>query len=423
MKHSKQLKTIFTLLGLLAFFLLCLVPSGYAQKGTPVPYANNPAQLALSWTFTSSSAATGGFTARGLSWWQIYFIPSGTISGCSLSLDSSVGSGFNTGGIISSSSIGSCASAGSYTNASGSATTPTLLGQVTPTITGTGSVIVVLFGYVNNPAATGGGGGGGSNAAASATGSGVPTDADYGGLNVGGTLRGQTGVNPFGSTYAAQTDLSSVNGSPFSLYATLLNAQAATGTVTGSAVRAPSQSAYGVLTISGASIAGSPSGCSIALEQQQNTGGPASSAYFTQSFTPSNTYQSFLVSPASSAAAADDLLAVYSCSGAYPSAGTITATFAALNTTLPAGFSSSPVAAQQAVTASAAALPSNSVHSACVQASPNNGFTIYVGPSGVTTSTGFPLPPGQGVCYQVSNTNLIYVIASATGASVSVTGN
>lgn len=56
----------------------------------------------------------------------------------------------------------------------------------------------------------------GSNAAASATGSGVPADASYNGVNVGGTLRGQTGVNPTGSVYAGQIDLSSMNGIPLS---------------------------------------------------------------------------------------------------------------------------------------------------------------------------------------------------------------
>lgn len=59
---------------------------------------------------------------------------------------------------------------------------------------------------------TGSGGGGGGNDAASATGAAVPAKADYQGLNVGGTLRGQTAVNPAGSVYAGQTDLTSVNG-------------------------------------------------------------------------------------------------------------------------------------------------------------------------------------------------------------------
>jgi hypothetical protein len=55
------------------------------------------------------------------------------------------------------------------------------------------------------------------NAAASATGSAVPSSADYNGLNVAGNLRGQTGVNPSGSVYAAQNDISSVGGSTVAL--------------------------------------------------------------------------------------------------------------------------------------------------------------------------------------------------------------
>lgn len=41
------------------------------------------------------------------------------------------------------------------------------------------------------------------NAAASATGSAVPAQGDYLGINVGGTLRGQTGQNPSGTIYTA----------------------------------------------------------------------------------------------------------------------------------------------------------------------------------------------------------------------------
>ncbi len=47
----------------------------------------------------------------------------------------------------------------------------------------------------------------GGNAAASATGSAVPADAGYNGLNVGGTLRGQTGTNTSGSVYAGDVNV------------------------------------------------------------------------------------------------------------------------------------------------------------------------------------------------------------------------
>ncbi len=52
--------------------------------------------------------------------------------------------------------------------------------------------------------------GSGGNGAASNTGAAVPAQADYQGINVAGTLRGVTGVNPSGSIFAAQNDLTSI---------------------------------------------------------------------------------------------------------------------------------------------------------------------------------------------------------------------
>ncbi len=77
--------------------------------------------------------------------------------------------------------------------------------------------------------------------------------------------------------------------------------------------------------------------------------------------------------------------------------------------------------AQQAVTASAVNLGTNTAKSVCVHALIANTMNIYAGATGVTISTGMEIPPGQGYCWSVSNTNLVYVIASTTGASVSVT--
>jgi hypothetical protein len=73
---------------------------------------------------------------------------------------------------------------------------------------------------------------------------------------------------------------------------------------------------------------------------------------------------------------------------------------------------------QAGVTASAANLGTATAKNVCVEALITNTITVYAGASGVTTSTGIPLNPGQGFCWQVANTNLIYVIASTTGASV-----
>lgn len=74
---------------------------------------------------------------------------------------------------------------------------------------------------------------------------------------------------------------------------------------------------------------------------------------------------------------------------------------------------------QQAVTASAAALATNTSKNICVEALVGNTINVYLGASGVTTSTGLELPPGAASCWPVTNTNLVYVIASTTGASVS----
>lgn len=81
--------------------------------------------------------------------------------------------------------------------------------------------------------------------------------------------------------------------------------------------------------------------------------------------------------------------------------------------------SSAVVSGQQAVTASAVALPSNTAKEVCVKALVGNALNIYVGPSGVATTTGIELAPGDGYCTRVTNTNALFVVASSTGSSVS----
>jgi hypothetical protein len=89
--------------------------------------------------------------------------------------------------------------------------------------------------------------------------------------------------------------------------------------------------------------------------------------------------------------------------------------------TQPSGFAASPLAGQVAVTATAAALASNSTHEVCITALIANTIPIYVGGSGETTSTGYPMNAGDFYCWQVNNSNLLYVIASTTGASLAWT--
>jgi hypothetical protein len=75
-------------------------------------------------------------------------------------------------------------------------------------------------------------------------------------------------------------------------------------------------------------------------------------------------------------------------------------------------------AGQTAVTATAAALGSNSTKQVCIEALSTNSISVFIGGSGVTTSTGFELKAGAGKCMPLTNTNQIYVVASTTGATV-----
>lgn len=54
-----------------------------------------------------------------------------------------------------------------------------------------------------------------------------------------------------------------------------------------------------------------------------------------------------------------------------------------------------------------------------IKADLGNTITVYIGPSGVTTSTGFALTPGQVVTVSAASPSQVYVIASDDGASVS----
>ena len=53
-----------------------------------------------------------------------------------------------------------------------------------------------------------------------------------------------------------------------------------------------------------------------------------------------------------------------------------------------------------------------------VKALAGNSGTVYVGASGVTTSTGWPLTAGQEVLFPVQTANAIWAIASASSQVV-----
>jgi hypothetical protein len=75
------------------------------------------------------------------------------------------------------------------------------------------------------------------------------------------------------------------------------------------------------------------------------------------------------------------------------------------------------VTGQQNVTGSAAALSTQASRQVCVVADIGNTTTLYVGPSGVTSSTGLPLVAGQSTCFQLANVNLVNVVGTV-GAKI-----
>ena len=511
----KPIRKILALLCLAGLSLFANAQGGLQQQ------PGFPYQISGTYVFTSASGPSGGFNVQGLRYWQISFVTIGTVSSCSVSLDSSTGGGFTIGGIISAGTIGSCASPGVYTNST--ATTPTLVGQLTPTITGSGSVIVVILGYVNNPGVSG-------SSAASIT---SPVDGSgYVEVNCktgcGSTTLGQTvmasslpvaiasnqSAVPVSGTFWQTTQPVSLATAPTTpvtgtfwqttqpvSIATMpttpvtgtfwQTTQPVSGTVTANQGGTWNVAQSGTWTVTATQATGSnlhvvcDSGCS-------SSAGFADNSSFTVGTTPVNILGGYYTTGAAptltngSAARAridsNSYLYIDCATGCFqttqPVSGTVTAnagtgtfnvnlsqldgtnlgapsaygtspgavnvpgvnayvtntvpvsgTFyqatqpvslatAPTTPTQPSGFSSSPLTAQVSVTATAAALASNSTHTVCVEAVIANTIPVYVGASGVTTSTGFALNPGDEFCWQVNNSNLLYLIASTTGASI-----
>ena len=76
----------------------------------------------------------------------------------------------------------------------------------------------------------------------------------------------------------------------------------------------------------------------------------------------------------------------------------------------------------KAVTGTEAALDSNACRQVTIKALGGNVIPVYLGVTGVATSTGYELQPNDAVTLHITNTNLVYVIASTTGASVCYIG-
>ena len=73
---------------------------------------------------------------------------------------------------------------------------------------------------------------------------------------------------------------------------------------------------------------------------------------------------------------------------------------------------------QQAVTASAVALPTNTAKEVCISVLVSGTQIVYFGITGVTTSTGQEIIQGGKECRPAANSNTFFVVAGATGSTV-----
>lgn len=178
-------------------------------------------------------------------------------------------------------------------------------------------------------------------------------------------------VKPIAQTVQTNVSLGTIGGQPVSLYGTLFpSGTSATATSTGFATRVPGLSGYGSLQITGTGITGSPSGCTIALAYQPNTGTPATGAQTTIAFTPATSTQ--LIRVAMANPSGDQIVPTYTC-GTYPTGGTIAVTFAPQNSdwaefhgaTWPASYSASKSFAGSSTTDNAV-LPGNATNTVYV---------------------------------------------------------
>jgi len=89
------------------------------------------------------------------------------------------------------------------------------------------------------------------------------------------------------------------------------------------------------------------------------------------------------------------------------------------------GYLSSPsgfTAGQQAVTASAAALPSASLTTGIVLTN-GSSATVYIGGSSVTSSTGYALSSGASIGLVVAQLSSVYIIGTASSGNLSYIGS
>ncbi len=81
------------------------------------------------------------------------------------------------------------------------------------------------------------------------------------------------------------------------------------------------------------------------------------------------------------------------------------------------------VSGQQTATSTATALANHSLNDSVTIAAPStNAAAVYIGPAGITSSTGFALAAGQSVTLPINNTSLVYILAPTGSPVVSYIG-
>lgn len=191
---------------------------------------------------------------------------------------------------------------------------------------------------------------------------------------------------------------------------TLFTGANAAITNTSTAIRLPSFSGSGVLTVVGTGVTGSPSGCTITLAYETNNTQTAGAVVSTTSLTPGNSVQTFTILP--STAAGDSYVATYACSSTYPTAGSLSVTFSpvtvhSLDPCFNSPKSTASVAISTATTTSLVALAAGKAVYLC-------GFSASVG-----ASTTLQFEYGTGAACVTTQTVLTGAITPATGVVIS----
>jgi hypothetical protein len=79
---------------------------------------------------------------------------------------------------------------------------------------------------------------------------------------------------------------------------------------------------------------------------------------------------------------------------------------------------------QQTCATSATQMPAQAYGNGfIITAQPTNTGVVYIGGASVTTSTGYPLQPGQSIAFNAANSNQAYLVCANATDMVAITGS